>query len=159
MSSPDSNLNFKPRWHEGRSIYPTKEQAVLGEAFLILAVWPLSKSTQTIGELPFPGPLNESPRLIWFSISNLFFTSQLNEVPANIFRRGRRWPTESIQRKSLSKNFGKKDAVRKKGLQAKETKGLSIHLLFLCDSLAIVEYLAGQRAKVGIRAGPETWLR
>ena len=126
-----------------------------GEAFLILGVWTLSKSSQITGELPFAGPLKESPRLIWFSISNLLFTSWLDEVPPNIFRRRRRRPTESIQSKSLSKNLGKKDVMTKKGLEAKERKGLSIHLLFLCDSLAICGCLAGWTAKAGIRVGAE----
>lgn len=66
----------------------------------------LSLSSQKIGELSFAGPLmkGQDSSVFKLPIIIFIFMSWLDGVPVNVFRRGMRWPTESIQWSKYSIN-------------------------------------------------------
>lgn len=112
----------------------------------------LSKSSQTIGELPFAGP--QPKTYLVFNFWLAFYVMAGWIASQYIEERGKAThsirPKEAPEQKLWGKGCG-----GKKGPQAKERTRVSIHLLFLCDSLAICGCLAGWRAKAEIRVGAE----
>lgn len=112
----------------------------------------LSKSSQTIGELSFAGPQPKTYLVFNFQLafhvmagwSASHYIQEREKATYSIC------PKEAPEQKLWGKGCG-----GKKGPQAKERTRVSIHLLFLCDSLAICGCLAGWRAKAGIRVGAE----